>query len=46
MSFEAFVGLWIFSFLVAYAVLVIFNGVRDIFPHERPGIKIDFRADD
>lgn len=46
MTFDAFVGLWVFSFLLCYAVLVVFNGLRDIFPHEKPGLKIDFKNDD
>jgi len=46
MTFAAFVGQFIFCFLIAYAVLVIFNGLRDIFPQEKTGLKIDFRHDD
>lgn len=45
MSFEAFIGLYLFSFLVAYAVIVIFNGLREVFPFDRHGLKIDFKND-
>jgi len=46
MSLEAFIGLWIFSSFLAYAILVVLPGLIDLFPHERgPGLKIDFKND-
>jgi len=46
MSFEAFVGLWLFSFFLAYCVLIVFNGLREVFPSDYAGIKIDFKNRD
>lgn len=44
MTFDAFIGLWLFSFLLSYALLIIFNGIREIFPHEpSAGLRIDFK---
>jgi len=44
MTLGAFIGLFIFTFILAYAVLVIFNGIREIFPQERgSGLRVDFR---
>jgi len=42
-SFESFVGTAIFSFLLAYILIVTFTGIREVFPHDKKGLKIDFK---
>lgn len=46
MTFEAFVGLAIFYFVLVYIILIVIPGLVDIFPHENRGIKIDFKNHD
>jgi len=45
MTLDAFIGLWLFSMVLAYAILIALPGLFDLFPHERPGLRIDFKHD-
>lgn len=46
MSFDNFIGITIFCYLLCYVILIVFSGIRDVFPHEKKGIKIDFKQHD
>jgi len=46
MSFETFLGEFLFTFLFCYAFLVIFGGIRHVLPIPREGLKIDFKNND
>jgi len=46
MTFDAFVGLVFFNFLMAWLLLTILPFLADIFPHDPRAIKIDFKQHD
>jgi len=43
MTLDEFFGYWLIAFLSAYFMLVIFKGLRAIFPAERERIRVDFK---
>lgn len=46
MTFDAFIGLGIFNFFMAYLLLFILPSLIDLFPHEPKGLRIDFKSYD
>jgi len=46
MALDLFFGELLFSFLYVYFILVIFNGIHDVLPMDKEGIKIDFKNKD
>jgi len=46
MTFDAFVGQFIFNFFMAYLLLLILPSLIDLFPHEPRGLRVDFKNND
>jgi len=46
MNLDDFLSTIFYSFLICYYFSLIFDGLHEIFPHERRGIKVDFKQHD
>lgn len=46
MTLDAFVGTFIFTFLLVFAINISIRGIIGLFPNDRAGIKIDFKNHD